>query len=707
MPSSQGRENPNDLEPSSHLAPENPPFRVAIVGGGPGGMFSAWQLANKAGSACKITIYEATNRLGGKIQTGSFAGAGLYEAGVAEIYDYSDLGPDPLRELIEKDLGLDIRHIQGGACVLADKPLASVDDLAESFGHNARDQAMAFRARCAQLLNPKAFYKCARDADNAHPWFNRTAEEILESEISDPVARRYIRVMSHSDVAAPPHLTNGLNFLKNVLMDVGDYMNIYSVVGGNEEIVRKLADDLDAEIRLNTGIRSVEPLPDGTYRLTVGSNGTTETIVADYVILALPLTALSIIEWRSPALHHAIVDHVRYFDRPGHYLRASLLFQRPFWREQLQGAWWMLDAFDGCCVYDEGARHDLGHWGVLNFLIPGNAALGLANMPDEEIERLCIEALPHCLGDAKRLLVDRRIHRWMASVNAIPGGLPVRSLRENHHPDPVRLPGVFLVGDYIFDATLNGVLDSADAATEMLVAEVLQRRRPVAISPQAEPHGETFQQFYAVDFLVDIMRVVWGVEPGGRTLVAGSGAGETVAALRAVGFDAYGVESDPERHARTPIDMRAFNLLADFASLPFPNGSFDVVLEASLCRTPRAKLDAATDELRRVARSGVFLASVVSDLAVDLVERHGLLNGVETLLSRWEWSEHLNSHGFDLSLSDPERLEAAWRRALAANAGPGQWCEDSEGLLYCFYDAVSDVTAADAQTPDHGRVAAI
>ncbi len=669
-------------------------------------MFSAWQLAHKAGAACKTTIYEVTNRLGGKIETSSFAGTGLYEAGVAEIYDYSDLGPDPLRELIEKDLGLEIRHIQGGACVLADKPLSSVDDLAESFGHNARDQAMAFRARCAQLLSPKAFYKCARDADNAHPWFNRTGEEILESEISDPVARRYIRVMSHSDVAAPPHLTNGLNFLKNVLMDVGDYMNIYSVVGGNEEIVRRMTDELDAEVRLNTGIRSVEPLPDGTYRLTAGSNGTTEAIIADYVILALPLTALSIIEWRSPALHHAIVDHVRYFDRPGHYLRASLLFQRPFWREHLQGAWWMLDAFDGCCVYDEGARHDLGHWGVLNFLIPGNAALGLANMPDEEIERLCIEALPHCLSDAKSLLIDRRIHRWMASVNAIPGGVPVRSLRENHHPDPVRLPGVFIAGDYIFDATLNGVLDSADAATEMLVADVLQRRRRVVVAQQPEQHGEVFQQFYAVDFLVDMMSIVWGAEPGAKALVAGSGAGETVAALRARGFDAFGIESDPKMHARTPIDLRPFNLLGDFASLPFPDGSFDVVLEASLCRTPRARLDAAADELRRVTRSGVFLASVASDLAVDLVERHSLLNGVETLLSRWEWSEHLNAHGFDLSLSEPERLETAWRRALEASAGPGQWCEDSEGLLYCFYDAISVAAATDANTVDGGRAAA-
>ena len=107
-----------------------------------------------------------------------------------------------------------------------------------------------------------------------------------------------------------------------------------------------------------------------------------------------------------------------------------------------------------------------------------------------------------------------------------------------------------------------------------------------------------------------------------------------------------------------------------------------------------------------MVRSGVFLASVASDLAVDLVERHGLLERVETLLSRWEWSEHLNSHGFDLSLSDPERLEAAWRHTAGTNVGPGQWCEDLEGFLYCFYDAVGGEAAPAVRTPDHERVTA-
>jgi len=160
---------------------------------------------------------------------------------------------------------------------------------------------------------------------------------------------------------------------------------------------------------------------DGTYRLEVDVNGVRETATADFVIVALPLTALSTINWRTQALQEAIDRHIGYFDRPGHYLRATLLFKRPFWREHLPADWWMLDAFDGCCVYDESARNDFGGKGALAFLIAGNAALALANVPDERIEQLCLDALPSALSEARDLIVDCRIHRWMASVNAIPG----------------------------------------------------------------------------------------------------------------------------------------------------------------------------------------------------------------------------------------------------------------------------------------------
>src|SRR6202000_3334241 len=75
---------------------------LAIVGGGPGGLMSAWYLKKKLGELCRITIFEASDRLRGKIVTRQFDfPPAMYGAGLAEIHDYSMTGPDPLRELIQ------------------------------------------------------------------------------------------------------------------------------------------------------------------------------------------------------------------------------------------------------------------------------------------------------------------------------------------------------------------------------------------------------------------------------------------------------------------------------------------------------------------------------------------------------------------------------------------------------------------------------
>ena len=47
----------------------------------------------------------------------------------------------------------------------------------------------------------------------------------------------------------------------------------------------------------------------------------------------------------------------------------------------------------------------------------------------------------------------------------------------NHRPEPKQHPGLVVVGDYLFDSTLNGLLDSSDAATDIIVTEMMRLRR--------------------------------------------------------------------------------------------------------------------------------------------------------------------------------------------------------------------------------------
>jgi SAM-dependent methyltransferase len=302
---------------------------------------------------------------------------------------------------------------------------------------------------------------------------------------------------------------------------------------------------------------------------------------------------------------------------------------------------------------------------------------------------LCLDALPPQLSEAHDLLLDRRIHRWMASVNALPGGLKTRRRAVNHRPQPQKLPGILMVGDYMFDATLNGVLDSADAASDIILTDVLWSRR----APGAESAGEwskatsteeTLERFFPADALADMLRIAWGLDKGASILHIGSASGRTVAALRALGLDAYGVEWSKSAHAETAPEVDRYNLFGDPSDLPFQDGAFDVVVETGLDRLAPQQSARAIAEIARVCRHGMLLGAVTTDLPIDIIERHDLLSCVQTLASRWDWSEKLYAAGFYHALMD-HRLDDVWKRAVEAGAGAGHWYEDAESMLYCFY----------------------
>ncbi|MFQ3652379.1 MAG: NAD(P)-binding protein, partial [Gemmataceae bacterium] len=69
---------------------------IGIVGGGPGGLMTAYLLQKYANYPLRIPLFEASSRLGGKILTPRFQTVpATYEAGAAEFYDYSESGEDP------------------------------------------------------------------------------------------------------------------------------------------------------------------------------------------------------------------------------------------------------------------------------------------------------------------------------------------------------------------------------------------------------------------------------------------------------------------------------------------------------------------------------------------------------------------------------------------------------------------------------------
>ena len=444
-------------------------MRVAVVGGGPGGLMAARQLEQKSHGDCRVTLFEAGSRLGGKLHTRRFTSAPVaYEAGVAECYDFEAFGRDPLKDLV-RSLGLEISPSHSSAIVLNGVLLRDEREIAAHCGRRAWNAVERFRQAAIEMMPPGSWDGGFTKHDNHHPWARRTFAHILD-EIPDPVARRYLTVAIHSDLATEPHLTNGLIGLRNVLKNVTSHGAQYVVQGGMQRFTRQLAARLaNTEVWLNSPVERVSSAH-GRFALDVRVGRAHWREEFDGVVFALPYNMLRRIEWTNERLRRAIARHVAHYDSPGHFLRISVLFDRPFWREHFDGSWLMMDAFGGCCVYDERCGEGSGH-GVLGWLLAGSDALSHSNADDGTIIERAIDSLPDPLyRAAKGRFVEGRVHRWVGALSGTPGGFPLLDPRIAHQPEPVEHERLTMVGDYLFDSSLNGVFRSADMATDLVLA---------------------------------------------------------------------------------------------------------------------------------------------------------------------------------------------------------------------------------------------
>ena len=686
--------------------------RIGIVGGGPGGLFTAHLLNELLGSDAQIEIFEASNRMGGKIRTARFASGGAgYEAGAAELYDYSHYGPDPLKRLIEK-LGLKTLPMAGTGVILGDTIIQDVGDIERLLGSKTAEAVAAFYRTCEELCSPAAYFDDHYQDDNAHPWASLSLRGILDA-IPDDAARHYVETAIHSDVATEPHLTSALNGLKNILMEDSRYMGVYSIAGGIEQLVFAIQEILSATLHLDSRVVQVKRAGAG-YQLGVAANGILEWHGFDIVIFALPDYWLSHIQWQDAELRSAMQTHIAHYDRPAHYLRITALFEAPFWRRFVSGSYFMQDALGGCCLYDESARYPAEDGkAVLSWLVAGNAALTYGNLDDDALIELALQSLPDSMSDGVKLFIQGRVNRWAGAINGLPGGHPVQETLQRHQPS-ARDPNLFVVGDYLFDSTLNGVFDSADFVAHKLLTQIRKEEyfaRPDVGGPDqlAVPndyfdeyasdtdYSESFAEYFCEHWTCDLIEAVWGSRPPYKLLDCGSANGLTLEAFEAKNVEAWGIENSRYIHAQTPAKWLSRNLYGDVCKLPFADNSFDFVYETCLCYLPPELIGQAISELFRVCRIGVYCGSISTDMTKELTEEEDLLYGVRTFATMLEWAELYQRGGFRLAIGDPGVLDRVWQIEQKYNEGYPTWYPDAETMRYCFFSkpgvAMQTITA--------------
>lgn len=445
--------------------------KVAIIGGGPGGLFTAYLLQKQAGRVCDITIFEAADRLGGKILTPKFSSAPVtYEAGAAEFYDYTPYAEDPLKALV-LELGLPITSMGGQSVSHQGRISANLDDIEIQFGVQRRRQFERFHQQAHGWISPAEFYYSGGEESTSLVNSQPRLQSWL-AQVASPEVETYVSQWIHSDLATETTNTNVEYGLQNYLMNDSAYMQLYGIEGGNERLISALLDRLNVQIATCTTVISVGGCENGKIHVSSRHDGEIRENDFDYVVVALPHDQVKSLEYCGHRLSREVEKHWRHFHHPAHYLRISILFDRRFWGDVLPDSYCMLDAFDGCCLYDESSRICEPTHGVLGWLLGGQAALDLAGLEDAILIDKALDSLPVQFRNAREHFVEGHVHRWLNAVNALPGGETTWSLETRHCPDPEQHARLFFVGDYLFDSTLNGVLDSATFVADWIAASL-------------------------------------------------------------------------------------------------------------------------------------------------------------------------------------------------------------------------------------------
>ncbi len=336
---------------------------VAVVGGGVAGLYAAWRLATsdrrrEEGAPPRIAVLEATDRIGGRIETVTFPGMPQHRAefGAMRLASWQELVLG-----LAKRLGIEIEpfpmgdkhnfwHLRGKRLVAEDlsdpakvpyrlegrevgqTPQELLDHVARTL---LRDRTMPNdRARWDEL---KVSLRYRGRPAREFGFWNVLADE-LSSEAVNFV----------SDTVGFGSMTqnwNAIEALQLIYSDFGPDVHYVRFAGGTDRLTVELANrfaDTGGEIFCANPVTRLDPGPEGPpeLRLTVWNRRRRSTwqLRARHVILALPRRALQLLGHPGSLFDPYRLDEtdLRELAASVHRYPAFKLFlayEEPWWRE--------------------------------------------------------------------------------------------------------------------------------------------------------------------------------------------------------------------------------------------------------------------------------------------------------------------------------------------------------------------------------------
>lgn len=436
--------------------------RVIIIGGGISGLSAAWYLQKAQSEANPIsyTVLEASGRWGGKVLTEQVEGPGdapfVVEAGPDSFLTQKPWALQLAREIGLSDRLLGTNDQQRTVYVLQKgRPVPLPDGVLLIVP--TRFMPFAFSPLISPLgklrMGLDLFIPARRDdGDETLADFvrRRLGNEALD-KIAEPLMSGIYNAEAdrQSIMATFPRfrqlerehgsLIRGMLASRRARSAApgpssGQKTSAFmSLQGGTQELIQALSEQLTGDLRLNTGVESIAPLPGQRYRI---QTSTGENIEADAIILTTPAyTAADLLRPLAPEPAE-LLDTIRYVSTG----TISLAFRADDIRKPLQGFGLVVPMsakrpINAITISSTKFDHRAPEEHVLmRVFFGGSRSPESMNYDDEKLLKVVRDELKNILGIEAAPLFHR-IYRWFRAnpqydighlerIESIEAGLP-------------------------------------------------------------------------------------------------------------------------------------------------------------------------------------------------------------------------------------------------------------------------------------------
>lgn len=370
--------------------PDDEDEPVIVVGAGIAGLTAAWRL-RQAGVA--VRIYEAQGRMGGRMLSlrDHFPDNQVVELG-GELINTDHVH---IRRLAEEfnialnDLHTDDPSLDDGVYFFDGRSLSDLE-LVEAFA----PVGQAIERDLATLGVDDVTWRtpgqaAALDALSVADWLDR--------EGVSGWLRKLIDVAYTTEMGLEVDQQSALNLLTLIGTGDQDYVALlgdsderFHVQGGNDRIIKALAERLDDAIEPDSVLEAIAQVDDDRYRLSFRRDGQSMQVYAHQVILALPLTTLRDVDIRVPfsEVKQQVIQELTY----GTNAKLMIGFDTRPWREHHASSGAVYTDLDFQCVW-ETSRLQQGASGVLTNFTGGRQGLAVGEGRAQDQAAQVVQAL--------------------------------------------------------------------------------------------------------------------------------------------------------------------------------------------------------------------------------------------------------------------------------------------------------------------------